>query len=170
LPNGSVAFIIGNLSAVVASHAIVECFFKGHHICRQWVAGCVSFILLIELDVLVVGTLGLLQPDLVVDFMIGTAIICVVMARLLGPRFASSLGIKAQVLSESEPIDSDLQLIRLLATAMFVLFVVGLMVRVAFKSPQWFSDDFAYHATNVVQWILDRRLSVGAMNDHAYWP
>ena len=170
LPNGSVAFIVGNLSAAVASHAIVECFFTGRDTWRRWMAGCVSFILLIALDLLVIGTFGLLQPVYVVGFMLVVAGLCVSMMRFLKPRFALPEGGIDVQLSGSELIESELHLMRLLATGMFALFVVGLVLRVAFQSPQWFNDDFAYHATNVVQWILDGRLSLGAMNDHAYWP
>src|SRR5262249_34616104 len=138
---------------------------------RRWMAGCASFILLIALDLLVVGTFGLLRPVYVVGFMLVVVGLCVSMMRFLKPRFAlPGGGIDVQPLSESEPIESELHLIRLLATGMFALFVVGLVLRFAFQSPKWFNDDFAYHATNVVQWILDGRLSVGAMNDHAYWP
>ena len=43
-------------------------------------------------------------------------------------------------------------------------------MRTAVQPPKWFNDDFAYHATNVVQWVFDERLSLGSFNDHAYWP
>jgi hypothetical protein len=170
LPNGSIAFIVGNLSAAVASQALVECFFIGREPWRRWLAGCASFILLITFDLLVLGSLGLLRPAYVAGLMFVIAVLCVVMACFLRPWFALPDEVEAQVPLESKQHVPDLHLMRLLATAMFVLFVVGLILRFAFKSPEWFNDDFAYHATNVVQWILDERLSVGAMNNHAYWP
>src|SRR5215471_13636601 len=108
LPNGSVAFIVGNLSAAVASRAIVECFFTGRDTWRRWMAGWASFILLIALDLLVVGTLGLLRPVYVVGFMLVVALLCVSM-RFLMPRFALPGGaIDVQPLSKSEPIESEL--------------------------------------------------------------
>src|SRR6516225_11896198 len=101
LPNGSVAFIVGNLSAAVASRAIVECFFTGRDTWRRWMAGWASFILLITLDLLVVGTFGLLRPVYVVGFMLVVAGLCVFMMRFLMPHFALPSSIDVQSLFKS---------------------------------------------------------------------
>src|SRR6516164_1981011 len=128
-PSGFIAFIVGNLSAAVASYAIVESFFTGRDTWRRWMAGCASFILLIALDLLVLGTFGLLRPVYVVGFMLVVACLCVFLMRFLMPHFALPGRVAVQPLSESGPMESDLHLARLLATGMFTLFVVGLVLR-----------------------------------------
>jgi hypothetical protein len=157
-------FVINNVLAAVAAEAIVATLFAEAEEWRKWLARCTTFILLISANLLVTGTLGLLKPPYVLALMSVFSLLS-----LIASKAYQMTSLLAGPTSRRKPtVEEHVQ--RLLAGVFFTLFAGGLLVRRAYQAPKWFNDDFAYHATNVVQWIYDGGLTLGSFNDHAYWP
>jgi hypothetical protein len=157
-------FVLNNVLAVIAAEAITTILFSQVEEWRKWLARCTTFILLISADLIITGTFGLLKPLYVLGLMSIFTLLGLIVYKLHQPTTALP-----EFCRRPKPtVEEHIQ--RLLAGGFFILFAVGLVARCVYQPPRWFNDDFAYHATNVVQWIRDERFTLGSFNDHAYWP
>src|SRR5262245_431318 len=161
---GAIFYLVSNLALAAAAWLIGDLATGGRETWRHHLATLTGFAILVELQLLVLGNLGILTAAAVTLTSTGIlgAILLVHRARATPPRVQEAESREADTPPESPQWRLPL--------VVLIFFVAPVLGRLVFGPTFFHWDDYSYHATGPAQWLLDHRISLAPFDYHANFP